>query len=373
MKPILYATLAACGLGLGGVWAWSQSRAEAPEPEARPEPQPTKTAEPAWPPPEEPEVPLGLIPVFWPEDNPYNPAKAELGRFLYFDTRLSSDNTISCASCHEPDLAFTDAAPVSTGIGGQKGGRSAPTVINRAYTTLQFWDGRAPSLEAQAKGPIANPIEMTNKTNTDAAHRAIEEKLRQVEGYRPLFANAFGDEEITIDRIAKAIATFERTVLSGNSPYDRYKNGDESALTEAQKRGMDMFFNVAACDACHLGFNFSDESFQNIGVGYDPETGTFADLGRFEVTGDEADKGAFKTPTLREIEHTAPYMHDGSLKTLEDVVEHYDKGGIPNPYLDERIEPLNLTTQQKADLVAFMKALSGEGWQHIQAPSSFPE
>src|SRR5215831_951533 len=172
-----------------------------------------------------PKPPLGLPPVSWPKDNPYTSAKTELGRYLYFDARLSADNTVSCASCHHPRFAFTDGAPVSTGIKAQKGGRSAPTVINRVYSLAQFWDGRAKSLEEQAKGPIANPIEM------GMTHDAVVERLRTIAGYRPLFAKAFGTEDINIDRVAMAIATFERTVVSGNAPYDRYKKGDKSAMS----------------------------------------------------------------------------------------------------------------------------------------------
>jgi cytochrome c peroxidase len=316
-----------------------------------------------------PKPPLGLPPVQWPEDNPYSAAKAELGRFLYFDTRLSSDSTISCASCHAPEKAFADGNPVSTGIGGQKGGRSAPTVINRAYSTQQFWDGRAPSLEEQAKGPIANPIEMTSEKSTDEAHAAVVKRLKGVPGYVKMFEKAFGGKEITIDHVAKAIATFERTVYSGNAPFDRYNEGDKKAMSESQIRGMDIFFNKAACDSCHLGFNFTDGSFENIGIGMDKPK---PDLGRYEVSKKEEDKGAFKTPTLREVTHHAPYMHDGSLKTLADVVEHYNKGGIKNKYLNERIKPLNLSEQDKKDLVEFLKALSGEGWQQIKAPEKFP-
>ncbi|MCS6852815.1 MAG: c-type cytochrome [Gemmataceae bacterium] len=317
-----------------------------------------------------PKAPLGLPPVFWPDDNPYSPEKVELGRLLYFDKRLSSDGTVSCASCHDPKKAFTDQSPVSTGINGQKGGRSAPTVINRAYSTLQFWDGRAPSLEEQAKGPIANPIEMTNEKTEAAAHKAIVDRLNRIPGYVERFHRVFGPGPITIDHVVKAIATFERTVLSGNAPYDRYKAGDKTAMTPAQIRGMDVFFNKAACDACHIGFNFTDGSFANIGIGMDKPN---PDLGRYLVTKREEDKGAFKTPTLREVEHTFPYMHDGSLKTLEEVVEHYNKGGIKNPHLDQRMKPLKLTEQEKKDLVEFLKALSGEGWQHIQPPSEFPK
>jgi cytochrome c peroxidase len=329
---------------------------------------PLVAAEPATEKP--PKPPLGLPPVQWPEENPYSAAKVELGRFLYFDNRLSSDAMVSCASCHAPEKAFADGNPVSTGIGGQKGGRSAPTVINRAYSTSQFWDGRAPSLEEQAKGPIANPIEMTAEKSADAAHAAVVKRLRGVPGYVKLFDKAFGTKEITIDHVAKAIATFERTVLSGNAPYDRYQAGDKKAMTESQVRGMDVFFNKTACDSCHLGFNFTDGSYVNIGIGMDKPK---PDLGRFVVSKKDEDKGAFKTPTLREVEHHAPYMHDGSIKTLAEVVEHYDKGGIKNPHLDQRLKPLKLSPQEKADIVAFLKALSGEGWQHIKAPEEFPE
>jgi cytochrome c peroxidase len=317
-----------------------------------------------------PKPPLGLPPVQWPEDNPYSAAKLELGRFLYFDKRVSSDGTLACASCHAPEKAFTDGAPVSTGINGQKGGRSAPTVINRAYSTQQFWDGRSPSLEDQAKGPMANPIEMTTDKTADAAHAAVVERLKAVAGYVKLFEKVFGTKDFNIDHVAKAIATFERTVYSGNAPYDRYNAGDKKAMTDSQIRGMDIFFNKVACDSCHLGFNFTDGSYENVGVGMDKEK---PDLGRSGVSGRDEDKGAFKTPTLRDIEHTGPYMHDGSLKTLEEVVEHYNKGGIKNAHLSGRIKPLNLSDRDKSDLVAFLKSLSGEGWQQIKAPGKFPE
>ena len=313
-----------------------------------------------------PKPPLGLPPVPWPKDNPYSAEKAELGRLLYYDKRLSSDESVSCASCHAPEKAFTDASPFSTGIRGQKGGRSAPTVINRAYSTLQFWDGRAPSLEEQAKGPIANPIEMTRYEDAAAAHKACVDCLKGIPGYVTRFKQAFGTDDFDIDHVAKAIATYERTVFSGNAPFDRYQAGDKKAMTEQQVRGMNVFFNKAACDSCHLGFNFTDGSFENVGIGMDKPS---PDLGRYMITRREDEKGAFKTPTLREVEHTAPYMHDGSLRTLEEVVEHYNKGGIKNPWLDERLKPLNLTEQDKKDLVSFLKALSGEGWQHHKAPT----
>ena len=316
-----------------------------------------------------PPVPLGLPPVQWPADNPYTHEKAELGKLLYFDPRLSSDATVSCASCHAPEKGYTDCAPVSTGIKQQKGGRSAPTVINRAYTTLQFWDGRASSLEEQAKWPLANPIEMTNEQEADKAHDAAMGRLRQIPGYVALFEKAYGDRTVTLDQVAKAIATFERTVVSGNAPYDRYKAGETKAMTTAQVNGMKLFFGKARCDSCHLGFNFSDESFMNIGIGW--EKGEPADLGRFKVTGREEDKGAFKTPTLRDIPLTGPYMHDGSMATLEEVVEHYNQGGIKNPYLSQSMKPLGLTDEEQADLIDFLKnGLNGEGWQQIKTPKA---
>ncbi len=311
-----------------------------------------------------PPVPLGLMPVMWPKSNPYSPEKAELGKLLYFDTRLSADGTVSCATCHSPKFAFTDGAAVSTGIRGQKGGRSAPTVINRAFSLAQFWDGRAGTLEEQAKGPMANPIEMGN------THDTVVSTVKAVPGYRALFAKVFSTNDFGIEEIAKAIATFERTVLSGNSPYDRYKEGDEKAMNAAQIRGMDIYFNKAKCDQCHEGLNFTTNMYANIGIGTDKPQ---PDEGRYAVTKNPADWGTFKTPTLRDISRTAPYMHDGSLKTLEEVVDYYNKGGRKNKNLDEKIKPLHLTAQDQKDLIGFLHALDGEGWEKIQAPSEFPK
>ena len=310
-----------------------------------------------------PHAPLGLVPILWPPDNPYSPAKAELGRLLFFDKRLSADGSVACADCHNPKFAFTDGAPVSTGIRGQTGGRSAPTVINRAYSLEQFWDGRAPTLEEQAKGPIANPIEMGN------THENVVSALQAVPGHRQRFREVFGREDFTMDHVVKAIATFERTILSGNSPYDRYKAGQKNALSEAQRRGMEVFLEKAKCDQCHFGINFTDGSYANLGVGANKPD---PDVGRYAVTRRDDDWGKFKTPTLREISHTGPYMHDGSLKTLEEVVEFYNKGGEPNRNKDQRIKPLNLTEQEKADLGEFLKALNGTGWQQVKAPEKFP-
>ena len=317
-----------------------------------------------------PKIPLGLGPILWPADNPYSKEKAELGWLLYYDTRLSTDGSVSCASCHAPDKGFTDQLQFSKGIKGQFGGRNAPTVINRAYATEQFWDGRAPSLEEQAKGPIANPVEMMSEPTSDAAHKAAVARLKAAAGYRERFQKVFGTEDFNIDHVAKAIATYERTILSGNSAFDKYKAGNKKAMTPEAIRGMDVFFNKAACDSCHLGFTFTENSYVNIGIGMDKVS---PDLGRYMVTKREEDKGAFKTPTLRDIADTAPYMHDGSLKTLEEVVEHYDKGGIKNPWLDQRLKPLKLTSQDKSDLVAFLKALSGEGWRDQKPPKEFPK
>jgi cytochrome c peroxidase len=311
------------------------------------------------------DVPLGLLPVRFPKDNPYSPAKRELGRLLYYDTRLSADGTVSCATCHAPQHAFTDNKAVSDGIRGQKGGRSAPTVFNRAYSLAQFWDGRAKSLEDQAAGPMANAIEMGN------THEAVVKTVQGIPGYKVRFKQAFGSDEINLDLITKAIATYERTVLSGNSPYDRYKAGDKKAMNASAIRGFDVYFNKAKCDQCHEGINLTTNAYHNLGVGMDKPN---PDEGRFAVTKNPADFGAFKTPTLREIARTAPYMHDGSLKTLEEVVDFYNKGGIPNKNLDERMKPLNLTDQEKKDLVEFMRALNGEGWQaKLTPPTVFPK
>jgi cytochrome c peroxidase len=229
---------------------------------------------------------------------------------------------------------------------------------------LQFWDGRAATLEEQALGPIVNPVEMGL-----ASHEVMVSTCKSIQGYAPYFKKAFGDEDVTKERIAQAIASFERTVLSGNSRYDRWTFGDKAAMTEQEIRGRDLFFGKANCTRCHAGPNFSDSMFHNLGVG---QNKLQPDPGRFAVTKAKEDRGAFKTPTVRDIAKTAPYMHDGSEKTLEDVVEFYVKGGVKNPNLDTRMEPLNLTAQEKADLVAFMKALDGDPYPMV-APPELPK
>jgi cytochrome c peroxidase len=324
-------------------------------------------------------VPSGFTPLVTkvnvPVSNPLTKGKYELGRQLYFDPRVSLDGTVSCATCHNPAKGWTDHMRVSVGIDGQTGGRSAPTVLNTVYGRTMFWDGRAPSLEGQAQGPIQNPIEMGKQS-----YKEIIERLRKIPGYREQFEKVFGSN-VTLDGFAKAVATFERVAaISGNSKYDKYKGGDNQALSDIEKRGMvlfglrlnpddefktDVVRQKANCTACHAGFNFTDEEFHNLGIGWDAKSGRFADLGRWAVepygARFDGSLGAFKTPTVRDAEKTAPYMHDGSLATLEEVVEHYDKGGNPNPALDKEMKKkLNLTAQEKTDIVAFMKALTGE-------------
>ncbi len=285
--------------------------------------------------------PAGLPPVQHPKDNLPTPEKIALGKQLYFDGRLSADNKVSCASCHDPAKGFSNGDQFATGVEGKKGGRNSPTVINTAYQKFQFWDGRAKTLEEQALGPIQNPIEMNLTLEAAVA------KLNGIEGYKSQFKAVFGTD-VTADGIGKAIAAYERTVLSGDAPYDKFKAGDKTALSESAQRGMKLFFGKANCSACHAGPNFTDNGFHNIGV---PGT----DAGREAISKSVGDKGAFKTPTLREIARTAPYMHDGSMKTLEEVVAHYNKGGTPHDQLDEEIFPLKLTPEQVADLVAFMR------------------
>lgn len=314
-------------------------------------------------------IPFGLPPIQWPEDNPYDPKKAELGRLLYFDTRLSTDGTISCASCHQPSETFSDRRPVSIGIQGRKGTRHSMTIINSAYQPILFWDGRAKTLEEQCKGPIANPKEMTLYDDPHEAHYQCHERVKNIPGYRTLFKEVFDSDLCSIDEIAKAIATFERTVLSGNSPYDRYIKGDKEAMTPEQIQGYQLFLSKG-CINCHHGTNFSNGDFANIGIGMNTPN---PDLGRYVITGKERDWGAFKTPILREVANNHPFMHDGSLATLEEVIDYYDKGGNPNRNLNPLMEPLHLKPEEKKALLNFLKALSGEGWKHIKSPEKFPE
>jgi cytochrome c peroxidase len=312
-------------------------------------------------------LPLGLeeTAMVIPSDNPMTTQKVELGRLLFFDKRLSNDNTIACASCHLMQHGFTDGQPVSTGIRGQKGGRSAPASFNRVFSHAQFWDGRAAELEDQSIGPFTNPIEH-GFVNYDV----MISKMKKIKGYNTLFLQAFG-EDISIGLVGKAIASFQRTVLSGNSPMDRFdQGGDANAISPEAQRGLLLFRDKARCTKCHSGFNITDEKFHNIGTGWDDNK---VDLGRYMVTKNPEDISAFKTPTLREIARTAPYMHDGRFKTLEDVVNFYNQGGVKNPHQDPLILPLELTKEEKHDLVQFLRTLNGEGYKQATAPTSFPQ
>ncbi|TFH00817.1 MAG: cytochrome-c peroxidase [Calditrichales bacterium] len=289
-----------------------------------------------------------LPPVLVPADNPQTSLKIDLGKKLYFDTRLSKDNTISCATCHDPAKGWSDDGPTSVGIAEQKGGRRAPPVSNAAYFPLQFWDGRAPSLEEQAKGPIENPIEMGN------THTEMLRTVGDIAGYVDEFETVFGTREITTDLVAKAIASYERTVVTTDSPFDRFVRGDNDALTEEEKMGLEIFNGKGHCTSCHWGGLFSDGRFHNIGV--PTKAGQAPDAGRHDVTKDPADMGKFKTPTVRDAALRAPYLHDGSEKSLEDLVELYNLGGrADDPNLDPLIVPLGLSDAEKKALVSFMK------------------
>ena len=292
---------------------------------------------------------LGNLPAMTaPPDNPQTSGKVLLGKELYFDTRLSADNTISCATCHDPAKGWSDAGPTSSGIRGQLGGRRAPPVVNAAYSPLQFWDGRAPSLEEQAKGPIQNPIEMGN------THEVMIATLSKLTGYTEEFKAVFGTSPITVDQVAQAIAAYERTIVTTDSPFDRFVRGDQQALTKLEKQGLEIFNGKGHCSSCHWGSYFSDGRFHNLGVV--PVSGAKPDEGRFAITKSVADMGAFKTPTVRDAAKRAPYMHNGSEKTLEDVVMLYDRGGGPDKTnLDPLMVPLALSKKEVAALVAFMK------------------
>jgi cytochrome c peroxidase len=291
---------------------------------------------------------LGSLPtVTVPVSNPQSDLKILLGKQLYFDTRLSKNNTISCATCHNPAMGWSDAGPTSTGINGQKGTRRAPPVSNSAYSPLQFWDGREPSLEGQAKGPIQNPVEMGN------THEVMVQTIQDVEGYVKEFQSVFGTSKITVDLVVNAIAAFERTVVTTDSPFDRYVKGERNALTPMEKKGLEIFNGKGHCTACHWGPYFSDGRFHNLAVtSTDPAK---PDLGRYEITKNKSDMGAFKTPTIRDVALRPPYMHNGSEKTLEDVVDLYDKGGrTGDPNISPLILPLHLTKYEKKALVAFL-------------------
>jgi len=292
-----------------------------------------------------------LAAVPQPEDNASTPARVELGKALFFDPRLSGNGAMSCASCHNPALGWSDGLKTAVGWGGKVLPRATPTVANTAYNTQFMWDGRKKSLEDQALGPMKTPEEM----NTDFT--AALARLRGVQGYVAMFEKAYPGEGVNEGTIAKAIAAFERTVISRDSAFDRWLAGDRKAITEAQWRGFKLFTdtNKGNCAVCHAGANFTDNGYHNIGLTPAAEP----DLGRFNIRKVASMKGAFKTPTLRDIELTAPYFHDGSAPTLRDVVEHYARGGDDRGNLSPNVKPLDLNDQDKSDLVEFMKSLTG--------------
>ena len=352
--------------------------------------------------------PLGLPPVPIPADNPQTPEKVALGKKLFDDKRFSSTGQVSCATCHDEKKAFTDS-PLRTSEGIKKAGkpltgtRNAPTVVNAAYFDVQFWDGRSPSLEDQSQHPFINPVEMGLKD-----HQPILKIVRSDPEYVKAFEQVFGKKgpQVTMKEVQQAIGAFERTQVSGNSPFDRYfYGGDSKALTEAQKRGFDLYVNKGRCVSCHAIEQtqalFTDNRFHNVGVGINDIqkdvpalAGEFlqakatlaevdvkvlgdkrtSELGRFAISRDFEGLGAFKTPTLRNVAVTGPYMHDGSVKTLKDVVVHYNLGGVTkegdpvNDFLSGGIRPLNLTEAEIDDLVSFMEALTSP--EYASLPSA---
>lgn len=284
--------------------------------------------------------------VPFPKSNPFSPAKLALGQQLFYDTRLSGNGTMSCASCHNQPHAWGDGMPTGIGSKGNRLGRRSPTILNLAWAELLFWDGRADTLEDQALGPIQNPDEMNQTLPVLVA------ELNKVPAYKKAFAAAFPGEAIAPDTVAKAIATFERTVVSGAAPFDRWIEGDEAAIDASAKRGFVVFNTTGHCAACHSGWRFTDDSFQDIGM-------RSSDKGRGAVIEGVAQLSfAFKTPGLRNVAERAPYMHDGSIATLEDVVAHYVDGFIRRASLSPEIHTLSLTEKDRADLVAFLKTLS---------------
>ena len=287
-----------------------------------------------------------------PDENPLTIEGVAVGERLFFDPLLSVDGSVRCASCHRPDRAFSDSVPLSRGVFGRRGRRNAPAIVNRGYGRAFFWDGRARSLEDQVLHPVQDPVEMGQPITR------LVRRLRADRAYADAFALAFG----TLDSgtVARALASYVRTLRAGNAPFDRWRDGDTAALSPEARRGQVLFAGRANCIVCHVGPNFSDEDFHNTGVSArSARTTAGFDSGRARITGRAADVGAFKTPTLREVVRTPPYMHDGSLATLEDVVAFYDGGGFANPHLDPDIAVLRLTKNERADLVAFLLVLSG--------------
>jgi cytochrome c peroxidase len=312
-----------------------------------------------------PPVPLGLdLYTRVPADNTLTAERVELGRALFFDSSLSASGTVSCSSCHRPEHAFSDTLSVSPGVYGRTGSRNAPSLFNVTYRERLFWDGRSSRIEEQVLLPLQSATEMDRSLDDLVA------RLSANTTYQRAFRRAF-DDDITADNVARALASFVRTLRSGNSAFDRFRSGDSTALSPSARRGLDVFTG-RGCVGCHGGPNLSEGAFHNTGVAVDPQAPVatvnaagpgpvIRDMGRYAVTMDESDRGAFRTASLRNVSLTAPYMHDGSLRTLEDVIDFYDGGGRPNPRLDPRIRPLGLTEREKSDLLAFLRSLEGEG------------
>ena len=291
-----------------------------------------------------------------PKDNPTTPEKAALGRRLFFDPILSNDDTVSCASCHQPKHGFAGVETISIGIKGKKGTRNAPTVLNRVYGKHFSWDGRDDSLEQQALGPLTSETELGG--DLELVVKKVSNDKSYVEAFQAVFPESKPDEAVSISNITKAIACFERTLTSGNSKVDRFRNEEYDALSKKARQGLWIFESRGGCWKCHNGANLTDEEFHNTGVGFGKEN---RDTGRMEATKDEKHKFQFKTPTLRDVEFTAPYMHDGSVKTLKEVVEFYNRGGAPDDaLLDKKMKPLDLSEEEVEFLVEFLKALSGD-------------
>lgn len=292
-------------------------------------------------------APLGLDEYFFvPDDNPMTADGIELGRRLFFDSRLSADGRVSCASCHRPERAFGGDEARSKGVHGRMGDRNAPALVNRAYGKAFSWDGRTTSLEGQVLRPFQRADEL------DLTPEALKARLSADPAYRELFEQTSRDP-VTLRPVSRALASFVRAQRFGETAFDRFQAGDVNALEPGAQRGLALFVGRGNCATCHPSPIFTDEAFHNTGVSWGSR-----DLGRFVVTGEERDRGAFKTPTLRELARTAPYMHDGSLPTLSAVVDFYSEGGDVNPFQDREIKPLRLTPGEKRDLVAFLLALS---------------
>jgi cytochrome c peroxidase len=291
------------------------------------------------------------------------PERVELGKALFFDHRLSGSGAMSCASCHLPHLGWTDGRKLPVLPNGDVIPRHSPTVVNLAYNTQFMWDGRKASIEDQAMGP--------HRHLSKADFAAATAKLRELAGYKSMFAKAYPGEPVTEETIARALAAFQRSLVSNDSPFDRWVAGDTTAITPAQYRGYKVFTDPAKgnCAACHSGPNFTDNGFHNIGIR--TAAGKQPDLGRFNIRKVAAMKGAFKTPTLREIELSAPYYHDGSAATLRDVVDHYARGGDDRSNISADVRPLDLSEQDKEDLVAFMRALTSR--QTAFVPPQLPQ